>query len=118
MPFIGLSIAPSHFTQFFVLNFKLWLSANIPRFQICTVLCPKSKSSRDVVYFIYLKKRLQKVGPELQKVLTFRIANVPDYRRVALQTFRIAIGLSSFFKTFWVALSPCYPGVFDSARVE
>ena len=36
------------------------------------------------------------------------------YRRVALQTFRIAIGLLSFFKTFRVALLPRYPGFCDS----
>ena len=51
---------------------------------------------------------------ELQKVLTFRVANLPDQRRVALQTFRIAIGLLSYFKTFRVALLPRYPGVCDS----
>ena len=30
--------------------------------------------------------------PELEKALTFREANLLDYRRVALQTFRITIG--------------------------
>ena len=54
---------------------------------------------------------------ELQKVLTFRIANLPDYRRVALQTFRIANGLLSFFKTFRVALLPRYPGFCDSGQL-
>ena len=51
------------------------------------------------------------IKAELKKVLTFRVANLPDYRRVALQTFRIACGLS-FFKTFRVALLPRYPGFF------
>ena len=51
---------------------------------------------------------------ELKKVLTFRVATLPDYRRVALQTFRIAIGLLSYFKTFRVALLPRYPGFCDS----
>ena len=46
---------------------------------------------------------------ELEKVLTFRIANLPDYIRNALQTFRISIGLLSSFKTFRVAMLPCYP---------
>ena len=50
----------------------------------------------------------------MEKVLTFRITNLPDYRRVALQTFRITIGLLSFFKTFRVALLPGYPGFSDS----
>ena len=31
----------------------------------------------------------------MENVLTFRVANHPDYRRVALQTFRITIGLFS-----------------------
>ena len=39
------------------------------------------------------------VARMLEKVLTFRLANLPDYRRVALQTFKIAIELLSFFKT-------------------
>ena len=56
----------------------------------------------------------QGVLTELKKVLTFRVATLPDYRRVALQTFRIAIGLLSYFKTFRVALLPRYPGFCDS----
>ena len=46
--------------------------------------------------------------PRVEKVLTFRVATLPDYRRVTLQTFRIAIGL------FRVALLPLYPGFCDS----
>ena len=46
------------------------------------------------------------VYPELKKVLIFRVANFPDYRRLALQTFQIAIGLLSYFQTFRVALLP------------
>ena len=49
---------------------------------------------------------------ELQKVLTFRIANLTDDIRKASQTFRIAIGLLSFFKTFRVALLPRYTGFY------
>ena len=58
-----------------------------------------------------LIKLLQK--PELEKVLTFRVANLPDYRRVALQTFRIAIWLLSYFTTFRVALLPHFLGFCD-----
>ena len=51
---------------------------------------------------------------ELEKVLAFRVANLPDYKRVALETFQITSGLLSFFKTFWVAMLACYPGFSDS----
>ena len=44
--------------------------------------------------------------PELEKVLTFRLANLPDDIRKASQTFRIAIGLLNFFRTFRLLLSP------------
>ena len=51
---------------------------------------------------------------ELQKVITFRIANLPDDIRKASQTFRIAIGLLNFYKTFRVALLPRFPCFCDS----
>ena len=51
---------------------------------------------------------------ELKNFLTFRVENLPDYRRVALQTFRIAIGFLSYFKTFGVALLPRYPSFCNS----
>ena len=50
----------------------------------------------------------------VEKVLTFWIENLPDDIRKASQTFRISIGLSSFFKTFRVALLPRYSGFCDS----
>ena len=52
---------------------------------------------------------------ELEKVLTFQVASILDYRRVALESFRIAIELLSFFKTFGVALLTLYSGFSDSA---
>ena len=58
--------------------------------------------------------------PELEIVLTFQVANLSDYIRAALQSFRIAIGLLSFWKTFWVALLPFYQGfsTVDAALTE
>ena len=53
---------------------------------------------------------------ELKKVLTFRIANFPGDIRKASETFRISIGLSSFFKTLRVALLPRYPCFCNSAQ--
>ena len=47
---------------------------------------------------------------DIERVLTFRIANLPDYVRKALQTFRI-------FTTLLVALLLCYPGFFDSGEM-
>ena len=51
---------------------------------------------------------------ELKIVLTFWVANLSDHRKVALQIFRMASGLLSYFKTFRVALLPRYPGFCDS----
>ena len=72
--------------------------------------------------FNYTFNKFQRVEimrrQELKKVLTYRVATLPDYRRVALQTFRIAVGLLSYFKTFQVALLPRYPGFCDSEALK
>ena len=81
------------------------------------LLWNRSRTPQNQIYWDFKEMKIKfMVGPaELKKVLTFRIANLPDYIRKASQTFRITIGLLSFFKTFRVALLPRYPCFCDSA---